>query len=205
MKRELLMATCALALATGCRDKATEVSSTQTTGATEARQVTPMAPNPDTTEPAAGGIAPKLTEGDRTFVTKAAQGGMLEVVLGQQVASKAASPAIKSFADHMVRDHGKANEELKQLASTKGVALPTQLDDDHQKLVDKLAKLNGSKLDEAYAKDMVDDHEEDVKQFRDAAKDLTDPDLRAWAARTLPTLEMHLAMAKDAKNTAKKR
>ena len=124
---------------------------------------------------------------------------MLEVELGAKAAQMGTSPDVKTFGNHMVNDHSKADAELKDLASRKGVTLPTQLDSDHRKKIEDLTKLSGAKFDSEYAKDMVDDHEEDVSEFEKASKDLKDPDLRQWAAKTLPTLKSHLEMAKDVK------
>lgn len=146
-----------------------------------------------TTEPSG------LTKSDREFVTKAAQGGMLEVALGQHVSRNASSADVKDFGQRMVTDHSVADEELKNIAASKGVSIPTQLDSDHRATYDKLAKLQGTKLDSEYTEDMVDDHEEDVKAFDRASRELEDPELRAWAAKTLPTLEGHLATARDLK------
>lgn len=165
-----------LAFALGC-NKHEDTSTTKTTAAAN-------------TTPA------PLADGDKKFLTKAAQGGMMEVALGQQAKQKGVAADVKSFGDRMVTDHGKANDELKQLAAKKGFVLPTQLDDDHAKQIDKLSKLSGVKFDEGYADKMVDDHKDDVKEFKDASTDLKDPDIRAWAAKTLPVLEDHLTMAK---------
>lgn len=150
-----------------------------------------------TSAEAAMGQQGALSSEDREFMTEAAQGGMLEVALGNAVASKATSPEVKAFAQRMVTDHGKANSELKQLAAKKGVTLSTQLDSKHNAKVEEMSELSGAKLDKEYADDMVDDHEDDVKEFRKASQNVKDPDLKAWAAKRLPILESHLAMAKD--------
>ena len=183
----------ALALATGCKEKTPEPSVTQTTGAQ------PEA----TTAATATTTATTLSKDDKDFVTKAAESGMLQIALGHEVSQKAASPDVKAFADRMVTEHTKADAELKQLAASKGITLPTELDKDHRSKLDELSKLSGKKLDKTYADDMVDDHEADVKEFKKASQDLKDPELRAWAAKTLPVLEGHLATAKDIKAKAK--
>jgi putative membrane protein len=164
-----------------------------TTGAVDTSRTTAEHPTP------MGATTTALASEDKEFMTKAAIGGMLEVRLGQQAAQKGLSADVKAFGNRMVTDHGKANDELKQLASKKGFMLPTELDENHKEKVDELSKLTGAKFDREYAKDMVDDHEEDVKEFKDAAKNAKDPDLRAWAGKTLPILEDHLKMAKDMK------
>lgn len=178
----IAVAALALVLAAGCKkSEDLDTSFTKTTSATE---------------PQSAARTP-LAKSDQEFMTKAAQGGMLEVALGQEVIGKASSADVKSFGQRMIDDHGKADDELKTIATNKGVTLPVKLDDDHQKTLDDMAKLSGAKLDKAYTKDMVSDHEEDVNEFRDAANDIKDPELRAWAQKTLPTLESHLATIKD--------
>jgi putative membrane protein len=139
----------------------------------------------------------KIARGDERFMKDAAVGGMAEVKLGQLAEQKAASDAVKQFGKRMATDHAKAADELKQLASQKGVALPTNLDRSHQGLYDKLAKLNGADFDRAYMKEMVKDHDKDVKAFRKEADSGKDPDLKSWASKTLPTLQEHQQQAKQ--------
>lgn len=138
------------------------------------------------------------------FVMKAAHGGLAEVKLGQLATEKALSADVKAFGQQMVDDHGKANDELKQLAASKGITLPTDLDATHQATYDRLSKLSGAEFDRAYMADMVKDHHEDVNEFRRESKSGSDPDVKAWAAKTLPTLEHHLQMAESTNAKVKK-
>jgi putative membrane protein len=181
----------ALVLATGCKDNRSLPSTTQTTAAQ------PVSTTTTTT-------APMLSTDDKDFMTKAAERGMLEIALGKQVSQKAASQDVKTLSNRIVTDRTKADDELKQLAASKGVTLPSDLDKDHQSKLDKLSKLNGVKLDKEYADDMVDDHEADVRAFKKASQEIKDPDLRAWAAKTLPAIEEQLTMAKDVKAKTKR-
>src|SRR6476620_2416042 len=135
--------------------------------------------------------------GDSTFVTKAAIGGLAEVKLGQLAIMKASNGDVKSFGQQMADDHGKANVELKDLASKKGITLPTDVDAKHQATYDRLSKLSGAEFDREYMKEMVSDHHEDVDEFRRESKSGSDSDVKAWAAKTLPTLEHHLQMAES--------
>jgi hypothetical protein len=73
------------------------------------------------------GGASSLSSSDRNFIMKAAQGGMAEVELGQLASQRASDPQVKQFAERMVADHGKANDQLKQIASSKNVTLPTDV------------------------------------------------------------------------------
>jgi len=197
-----------LALANGCKEQGADTSSTHTTSAPAEPsagmpQGTPQGtPQQGTPQHPVAAPAP-LTSDDKEFMTKAAQGGMAQIALGQDAARKATNPDVKAFAEKMSAEHMKANDELASLAHQKGATLPTQLDDKHQKQLDKLTKYSGTKFDKEYAADMVNDHEADVKEFRKAAKDVKDPDLRSWAEKQIPMLESQLATAKDIKAKAK--
>lgn len=137
------------------------------------------------------------TAKDKEFVEKAAKGGMMEVQLGQYAEDNAKSEDVKEFAGRMVKDHGKANDELKKLAEQKGMKLPDSMGSKHQGTMDKLKKSSGAEFDKAYMKEMVKDHTKDVSEFRKASKELSDKDLREWAKSTLPVLEEHLQQAKE--------
>lgn len=136
-----------------------------------------------------------LAPSDRHFMMKAAQGGMAEVELGQLAQEKGQNQDVKDFGKRMVDDHSKANDELKQLASDKGVPLPTSLDSKDQATKDRLSKLNGAAFDKAYINDMVKDHKMDVAEFKHESMSAKDPQLKDWASKTLPTLESHLQEA----------
>jgi putative membrane protein len=98
----------------------------------------------------------------------------------------------------MVDDHGKANDQLKSLAQNKNITLPSDLSAKDKALHDRLSKLSGPAFDRAYMRAMVTDHTKDVNEFRAQAKSGADPDVKSWASNTLPTLESHLQMAKEA-------
>ena len=91
-----------------------------------------------------------LRKGDRTFIEKAAKGGVAEVELGSLAQQKAQNQQVKDFAARMVQDHSKANEELKSIASAKGVAVPSEMDKSALKEKEKLEKLTGAKFDREY-------------------------------------------------------
>src|SRR2546423_354224 len=134
---------------------------------------------------------------DDNFVNEAAIGGMAEVELGNLAKEKASNSDVKTFGDRMATDHGKANDELKSWAQQKNVTLPSELDAKHKAERDRLAKLSGDAFDKAYMRLMVADHTHDVAAFKRESTGAKDPDLKAWAGETLPTLEEHMKMAKD--------
>ena len=138
-----------------------------------------------------------LSSADRKFLEEAAEGGQMEVQLGRMAQQKASNDAVKQFGERMVTDHSKANQELAQLASGKGMELPKQPERQAQSEQDRLSKASGSTFDREYVKMMVKDHEKDVAAFKRASKDAKDPDVKAWAAKTLPTLEDHLKSIKQ--------
>jgi putative membrane protein len=136
----------------------------------------------------AGGMDPA------TFVTKAAQGGLTEVAVSKAAEAGSQDPKVKQFADQMVRDHSKANDELTSLAKSKGLQVPASLDAEHRAIVQKLSDKKGSEFDAAYTKQMKEDHAKTVALFQSATKS-SDPDLAAFAKKTLPTLMEHKRMA----------
>ena len=133
-------------------------------------------------------------EYDAEFLAKAASGGMLEVEMGKAVAAHAVTPDAKKFAEQMVSDHSKSNAELKELAAKKNVTLPTTLSDEHAKVLKDVTEEKGVKMDQEYMKQMLKDHQEDVKEFTDASIKASDPDVKAFAAKNVPILQMHLDM-----------
>ncbi|GAB3933507.1 DUF4142 domain-containing protein [Mucilaginibacter myungsuensis] len=139
------------------------------------------------------GTNPGITveESDAKFAVDAANGGMAEVALAKLALQKSANAQVKEFANMMIADHGKANEELMALAKAKNITLPATVSEDKQKEADDMAKKMGNDFDKAYADAMVKDHEKTVKMFEHQATVAKDPDLKAFVDKTLPTLKMH--------------
>jgi putative membrane protein len=137
------------------------------------------------------------TSADRDFAQKAAMGGMAEVELGRMAASKGTAQKVKQFGEHMVADHGKANDELKRIAGAKNIDLPADLDAEHKSKKDQLDQLTGSDFDRAYVDAMVGDHEKTLELFQTEAADGADADLKAFATRTADVIQMHLTMIKE--------
>jgi putative membrane protein len=138
------------------------------------------------------------------FARDAALGNMAEVRLGKLASTHASSDQVKQFAAKMVADHAKADEQLRAITAKKQIALPSDLDGVHHALAQKLEGLKGTAFDIAYMNAMVDDHMKTVASFTDEAQHGVDPDLKAFAAATLPTLETHLQMAKQVDDAVKK-
>jgi putative membrane protein len=134
---------------------------------------------------------------DSKFVTEAATGGLCEIKLGQLAVKQASNPDVKKFGQRMIDDHTRVAKDLSGVADKKGIKVSTDLPKKQQEKFDDLAKLKGAEFDRAYMKMMVQDHEEDVKEFDKQAKSGADPDVKAFAAKALPTLREHLTMAKE--------
>lgn len=139
----------------------------------------------------------KLDAMDRHFIRKAGEGGLAEVELGKLAAEKGQSEDVKKFGQRMVDDHSKANDQLKQLAESKGVTLPTKLDAKDEATKKRLEKLSGEKFDRAYMNDMVQDHTKDVSEFKKESTTAKDSDVKSFASQTLPTLQDHLKEARS--------
>lgn len=146
-----------------------------------------------------------MDENDAEFMVEAANGGMMEVELGNLAQEKASNPAVKNFGAMMVRDHSKANEELKTLAAMKNVTLPSTVGEATQKHITDMREKSAKDFDKDYIDMMVNDHKDDISKFENIADKGKDAELRAWASTTLMTLRMHLDSANYVQNMMKDR
>jgi putative membrane protein len=126
------------------------------------------------------------------FAIRAAQGGLAEIKLGRLAAEKGSAADVKAFGQQMVDDHGKANQQLKAAAESEGMTLPSDVNGKQQVMYDRLSKLSGAQFDAAYVKDMLMDHEEDVKDFKKESESGRDEKFRSFASQTLPVIQGHL-------------
>ncbi len=134
-----------------------------------------------------------LSADDRSFVMKAAMGGMMEVQAANIVLKNSSNERIKNFASMMVRDHSNANNELKSLASAKGLMIPEDsLNMKNKAHVDAMEKMQGKALDNHYVGMMLNDHKKDVAEFEKESNAANDADLKNWSGKMVPTLKMHL-------------
>jgi len=129
---------------------------------------------------------------DSVFAKKAAIGGMAEVALGKMAEAKSSDAKIKEFGQMMVKDHGKANDELAGIAKTEKLVMPATLDTEHQAKGDSLRKLSGKDFDKAYIDAMVDGHKKTLALMQGEAANGKDASLKAFAAKTAPIVQMHL-------------
>ena len=138
-----------------------------------------------TAETTPAGQSSSLSAKDKTFMKKAAKGGMFEVAMGTLAEQNAQNEDVKSFGKRMVTDHSKANDELKSIASKKGVQLPTK---------EPTVKWTS---DKAYMDAMVKDHEKDLAEFKEEANSGSDPDVKKFADDTAKMIQEHLDLAKE--------
>lgn len=168
-------------------------------------RATPETPPPTAQAPAAKPDATHkdhaagLAAADVTFVKKAATGGATEVAIAKLAQEKAENADVKSFAAKLEKDHSQANTELTELATKKNVTLADAKG--HGPVYAKLEKLSGAAFDRAFVAAMVDDHQKDVRAFEKVANGSGDADVKAFAAKTLPTLKDHLTQVQDLSKT----
>jgi putative membrane protein len=139
---------------------------------------------------------------DGKFMMTAAAGGMAEVEMARLAQERGSSDAVKQYAQRMIDDHTSANQELMQVASTKGITLPTGPDAKHMALMERLRGLTGADFDRTYIKEAgVKDHENMEKLFRNETTKGKDADVMAFATKTLPAVQDHLRMARELSGT----
>lgn len=139
-----------------------------------------------------------LSSQDSKFMMTAAQGGMAEVEMARVALERGSSDAVKQYAQKMIDDHTANNQELMQLASAKGVTLPAGPDAKHRAMMQKMSRLSGAEFDHQYVMNSgVKDHEKMLKLLQDEARKGRDAEVKAFASKTIPAVEMHLKMARD--------
>ncbi|MEH2293964.1 DUF4142 domain-containing protein [Nostoc sp.] len=186
----------ALSVATGC---------TLTTPHDQNTSEVPPANSVQATESPSPAASPTsgqntLSSSDKQFITEAAVGGLAEVQLGQLASQRGATSAVKAYGQRMVQDHTQVNNQLKQLATQKGVTLPTSIGSKNQQVKQRLSKLSGTNFDRQYLNQMLQDHEKDVAAFQSQAQQGQDPDVKAFAAQALPILQEHLEKVRSIVN-----
>lgn len=135
---------------------------------------------------------------DQKFMMMAAKGGISEIEMARLALQKSSNDAVKQFAQKMIDDHTAAGDELKQLASTKGVTLPMAADAKQMATMAKMQKMSGMEFDMMYVKEAgIKGHQDMEKLFMKEAMSGKDMDTKAWASKTLPAVRMHLQMARE--------
>jgi putative membrane protein len=142
-----------------------------------------------------------LSVEDRQFVQKAAEGGREEVELGRLAQQHGSSDVVKRLGQRIADDHERANREFKSLLGSSDIAQTAAADKDGERI--RLEKLSGPSFDRSYVELMIDDHQKDIAEF-ERAMHSTNPAVRDFAEKTLPTLREHLVQAREAEAGLKK-
>lgn len=183
-----------LVIFVACKSETTDgLPNSDTTGTSQSPSTATSDP---TTTGATGGTSSTVTPVDKEWVTTAGMAGLAEVEMGNLALQKAQNADVKAFAQRMVTDHTKSNEELQQLVTAKGLTLPAQLDGEHKAGVDHLTGLSGAEFDKAYMQHMVADHDKAVAHFTSGSTNAEDADIKGFAAKSLPVLQEHATLAK---------
>ncbi len=136
-----------------------------------------------------------LSAKDKNFLIGAATTGTWEIATGKLAEQKAQDSTTKEVAARMIADHSSANKELVDLGKRKGVGISAA--------AGKAQQIPGEGFDKRYLNLVVQDHQEESSLFEKEAKSGDDADIKNWAAKNLPTIKQHLALAKDALSKAK--
>lgn len=201
MKKSVLTLMCVATLMACKKNETTSTESNTDSSAMEMPADTMMTTDSATVSASEG--TANLSDQDKVFADDAAKGGMMEVMLGQLAAQNGANSRVKAFGDMMVKDHTKANDELKSWATGAGYTLPANADAAQQKMHDDLKNKKGAEFDRAYMDMMVQHHTETIEKFRKQNTGGSDQTLTQWAGKTLPTLEAHLTQAKEIQTAVK--
>jgi putative membrane protein len=139
----------------------------------------------------------KPANADSRAIRDMGEANMAEVEAGKVAAQKGKSEEVKKFAQHMIDDHGKMLKEVQQLAQSKGVELPKSPNAKHQAAMKKLESASGDQFDQAYMRDMVQDHQETLKRVETIARSAKDADVKGAAQKAIPVVKEHLQMAQS--------
>jgi putative membrane protein len=139
---------------------------------------------------------PQLEDTDRAFIKMAARNGQAEIQLGKLTAERADRAEVRDFAKRLETDHTRANLELLKILDAQRIDLSRDMEP-YQATTAYLSQLRGAEFDRAYVQQMAKDHEEAIAQFAAKAKKGHNPELKAYAAKLLPTLQEHLQLARD--------
>lgn len=134
----------------------------------------------------------KATAMEKSFIKKAADGGMTEVELGRIASEKGGSDEVKDFGKQMVDDHTKINDNLKEVAGKMNVKVPDKVSAKHHATIEKMSGMSGADFDKAYVKAMVKDHKMDIAEFEKADKEVKNEDLKKFIEDSMETMKGHL-------------
>ena len=185
-KLNLILLFAGLGIMQACNNSASDDSVAKADSTNEARDTTNLMSQKDSTS--GMGVNDDVAD----FAVKAANAGLMEVQLGEYASKNATDKSVKQFGSMMVKDHSKANDELKSLATSKNISIPAAVGEDKTDDMNDLMKKTGKDFDKAYMNQMVKDHKDAIDLFQKASDDSKDADMKAFASKTLPALKKHL-------------
>lgn len=141
-----------------------------------------------------------LTAQDNNFLRYMSEANMLEIQEATAAKDTSNNPAIKTFAQKMISDHTMAQNELSQLASSKGAQLPTQLEPAQMEMVSNLQNKTGTDFDKQYVSDQIAAHQQAITMDKHETTEGNDQDVKDMAMQLLPKLQMHLQLAEQLQN-----
>lgn len=187
----------ALALLFGAAPAHANEDKAGTSGASDAASTTQSSEGASASDTGQAGSGQVARE-DRRIMREIAQANLAEIKTSQLALERSQDPQIRQFAQRMIDDHTRLQEQLTELARTKDVQLPQQPDAKHQELSDRLAKLEGEKFDRTYRREVGEKaHKETHKMLERAQKQAQDPQLRAMVTQALPIVSQHLSLAEN--------
>jgi putative membrane protein len=145
------------------------------------------------------------SEKDAQFLVDAAEINLMEIQLAQLANTKATAQDVKDLAKMMEEAHTNSMNELKTLAASKSISIPTTVTEDGHDHHKKLADKSGEDFDKEYCDMMVKGHKDAIDKFEKASNDAVDADIKQWASATLPALRNHLDHATTCQDRMKKK
>ncbi|MBE7179180.1 MAG: DUF4142 domain-containing protein [Mucilaginibacter polytrichastri] len=146
----------------------------------------------------------KTGSDETNSINKLAEGGMMEVLMGNLAAENAADPRVKAYGKMLAKDHSAADDKLQALATEKNVTLPDKLPAEKEQHINMMKEQKGADFDAHYISMMVEDHKKDIAEYKELTKKLNDPKLVDFANEALPVLQKHLDSAEAIQKSMKK-
>lgn len=148
---------------------------------------------------------PEISKQDKEFAESALKANMMELKFSELAVTKGFSPAVKELAQHMITDHKKADDLLRELVASKSITVPTELDADNEKDFKKLSDKEGEAFDKAYTEQMATSHKKVIDLYEKETKKGENTELRAFATNTLPSINHHKNMTEQTCKKLKKK
>jgi putative membrane protein len=152
-----------------------------------------------------GATAMQAVKGpDQKFAMMTAQTDLAEIQVSNLALQKSNNDEVKKIAQKLIDDHTKTSSAMKEIASQKGMTLPTEPDAKHKALATKLEGESGDKFDKDYISSNVADHHKVVAAFQKESQNGNDPEIKGFATQYLPAIQEHTQMLEQAQSAEKK-